>query len=138
MTRKVIAVALMRCHHRVMPAYGLAHLRTPQINDDVLEYIERIQATLDPFGGRFLVHGPQVEVVEGTWPGSVVILEFPDTEAARAWYESPAYQEILPLRTNHIEGDVILVDGVPPGYDPARTAAALRSGQPAARSEPAQ
>ncbi len=114
-----------------MTAYGLAHLRTPQINDDVLEYIERIQATLDPFGGRFLVHGPQVEVVEGSWPGSVVILEFPDADAARRWYESPAYQEILPLRTNHIEGDVILVEGVAPGYDPARTAAMLRERQPA-------
>jgi uncharacterized protein (DUF1330 family) len=120
----------------VMPAYGLAHLRTPQINDDVLEYIERIQATLDPFGGRFLVHGPQVEVVEGAWPGSVVILEFPDADAARTWYESPAYQEILPLRTRHIDGDVIIVDGVPPDYDPARTAAMLRERQQASGSAP--
>ena len=45
-----------------MPAYALAHLRTPQINDEVLEYIERIQATLDPYGGRFLVHGAEVDV----------------------------------------------------------------------------
>jgi hypothetical protein len=40
--------------------------------------------------------------------------------AARAWYESASYQEILPLRTRHIEGDAILVEGVEPGYDPAR------------------
>jgi uncharacterized protein (DUF1330 family) len=109
-----------------MSAYALAHLSTPQINDDVLTYIDRIQATLDPFGGRFLVHGPQVEVVEGQWPGTVVILEFPDADRARAWYRSPAYQEILPLRTNHIEGDAILVEGVASGYDARATAAALR------------
>jgi uncharacterized protein (DUF1330 family) len=109
-----------------MAAYALAHLRTPQINDDVLEYIERIQATLDPFGGRFLVHGAQVEVKEGSWPGTVVIVEFPDTDQARAWYDSPAYQAILPLRTNNIEGEAILVDGVAPGYDARATAAALR------------
>ena len=58
-------------------AYAIAHLRTPQFNDDVLEYLERIQATLDPFGGRFLVHGADVEVIEGPWPGTIVILEFP-------------------------------------------------------------
>jgi uncharacterized protein (DUF1330 family) len=112
-----------------MPAYALAHLRTPQLNEDVLVYIERIQATLDAFGGRFLVHGTTVEVVEGAWPGTVVIIEFPDLTAARAWYASPAYQEILPLRTRHIEGDTILAEGVPPGYIAARTAAKLRAAQ---------
>jgi uncharacterized protein (DUF1330 family) len=109
-----------------MPAYALAHLHNPQINADVLEYLERIQATLDPFGGRFLVHGPHVEVVEGDWPGTVVLLEFPSREDVWAWYRSPEYEAILPLRTNHIDGDVIIVEGVAPGYDPAHTAAALR------------
>lgn len=117
-----------------MPAYALAHLRTPQVNDDVLRYIETVQSTFEPFGGRFLVHGAEVEVKEGPWPGTVVIVEFPDVERARAWYESPAYQEILPLRTDHIEGSAIIVDGVAPGYDATATAAALRqmAGHPAA------
>jgi uncharacterized protein (DUF1330 family) len=110
-----------------MPAYAIAHLRTPTINDEVLDYIERIQDTMDPFGGRFLVHGAEVEVIEGEWPGTIVILEFPDTDAARAWYESPAYQEILPLRTDNIEGDTLIVPGVPQPYDARQTAAALRA-----------
>jgi uncharacterized protein (DUF1330 family) len=109
-----------------MTAYALAHLRTPQINDEVLEYIERIQATLDPWGGRFLVHGAEVDVKEGRWPGTVVIIEFPDLGAAQAWYHSPAYQAILALRTGNIDGSALIVDGVGPGYDPARTAAVLR------------
>jgi uncharacterized protein (DUF1330 family) len=106
--------------------YGIAHLRTPRLNAEVFEYLERIQATLDPFSGRFIVHGGTVEVLEGSWPGTVVVIEFPGVDAARTWYESAAYQEILPLRTNHIDGDVILVEGVEPGYDSARTAADLR------------
>ena len=109
-----------------MRAFALAHLRTPQINDDVLEYLDRIQATLDPFGGRFLVHGPAVEVREGSWPGSVVIIEFPGLAEARGWYESPASQAILPLRTAHIDGDAIIFEGVAPDYDVTHTAAVLR------------
>ena len=109
-----------------MPAYAMAHLRTPTINEQVLEYIERIQGTLDPYQGRFLVHGAQVEVVEGPWPGTVVVIEFPDVESARAWYRSPAYQAILPLRTDNIDGSAIIVPGVAPDYDATRTAAALR------------
>lgn len=110
-----------------MTAYALAHLYDPTVDDEVLDYIDRIQGTLDPHGGRFLVHGKTVEVREGEWPGTVVIVEFPDLEAARAWYESPAYQEILPLRTDNIRGAAILVDGVAPGYDARETAAALRA-----------
>jgi uncharacterized protein (DUF1330 family) len=109
-----------------MPAYAIAHLYDPQINDAVLTYIERIQSTLDPFGGRFLVHGATVDVREGEWPGTIVIIGFPDLAAARGWYESPAYREILHLRTDHIDGAAILVDGVAPDYDPVHTAAALR------------
>ena len=64
---------------------------------------------------------------EGEWPGTVVIVEFPTVDHAKAWYRSPAYQEILPLRTNNIDGATIIVDGVPPDYDAAATAAALRA-----------
>lgn len=109
-----------------MAAYALAHLHNPSLHPEVLDYIERIQATLDPFGGRFVVHGAEVEVREGEWPGTVVIIEFPDVQAARDWYVSPAYQEILPLRTDHIDGAAIIVDGVAPGYDASATAARLR------------
>jgi uncharacterized protein (DUF1330 family) len=110
-----------------MPTYGLAHLRTPQLNADVFEYLRRVQATLDPCGGRFIVHGGTVEVREGTWPGTVVIVEFPSAAAAREWYDSPEYQKILPLRTKHIEGDLIIVDGVEPGHDSGRMADKLEA-----------
>jgi uncharacterized protein (DUF1330 family) len=103
-----------------MTAYALAHLHTPTVNEDILVYLERIQATMDPYGGEFLAHGPRVEVREGDWPGTVVLLGFPSLAAARGWYDSPAYQEILPLRTAHITGSAIIFDGVPPGYEAAR------------------
>ena len=74
-------------------AYAVAHLRNPTLNDDVVEYLERIQATMDPFGGRFAVHVPNLEVREGEWPGTLVILTFPSIEDARGWYDSAAYQE---------------------------------------------
>jgi uncharacterized protein (DUF1330 family) len=112
-----------------MPAYALGNLRPPaRLHEEVLEYMERIQATLDPFGGRFLVHGsPERQVREGAWPQALVVVAFPSLADARAWYDSPAYQELLPLRTRHMDGDVLLVDGVSADYDPATTAAALRA-----------
>ncbi|MGW7103109.1 DUF1330 domain-containing protein [Streptomyces sp. NPDC054838] len=111
-----------------MTAYAIGHIRPETMNEEILRYIEEIQATMDPFDGRFLVHGAQVEVMEGTFPGTLVVIGFPDIERARAWYASPAYQALIPLRTRHIPGEIILVDGVPPGYDARKTAAGLREG----------
>ena len=110
-----------------MPAYALAHLYNPSPHPEVIEYLERIQDTLDPFEGRFLVHGPRVTVAEGEWPGTLVIIEFPDAELATAWYTSPAYQDILPLRTLNIDGAAILAEGVPSDYHPSSRAAEVRA-----------
>src|SRR5262245_31361298 len=109
-----------------MAAYALAHLYNPSPHPEVIEYLERIQDTLDPFGGRFLVHGPNIVVAEGDWPGTLVIIEFPDVEQATAWYTSPAYQEILPLRTRNIAGAAILAEGVADDYHPSSKAAEMR------------
>ncbi|OXM72724.1 MULTISPECIES: DUF1330 domain-containing protein [Amycolatopsis] len=109
-----------------MTAYALAHLLPAEPHPDVAEYLERIQATLDPFGGRFLVHGAPVEVREGEWPGHLVMLGFPTVEDARAWYDSPAYQEIVPLRADHLPGTVLIVDGVEPNHDSSAMGRALR------------
>ncbi|MFG2677332.1 DUF1330 domain-containing protein [Streptomyces sp. NPDC048445] len=112
-----------------MTAYAIAHLQPDSLpNEEVIDYIDGIQSTMDPYGGRFLVHVTPVEILEGDWPGAVVVLEFPAIEAARTWYASPDYQELAPLRTRNIPGDLVLVDGVAPDYDPRATAAALRAG----------
>ncbi|WP_329118030.1 DUF1330 domain-containing protein [Streptomyces sp. NBC_01465] len=114
-----------------MTAYAIGNLRPTEalVHEDVIVYIERIQSTLDPFGGRFLLHFATPEVREGQWPTAPVIIGFPGIEEARAWYDSPAYQELIPLRTKHIDGDIILVEGVAPDYDPRKTAARIREAQ---------
>jgi uncharacterized protein (DUF1330 family) len=114
-----------------VPAYAIAHLQEAAPHPEIAEYIERITATFEPYGGRFLVHGAQHEVKEGRWPGHVVVISFPSIDEARAWWDSPAYREIAPLRSRHIDGDIILVPGVPGGYDAAGTARAMREGMPA-------
>jgi uncharacterized protein (DUF1330 family) len=87
-----------------MTAYAVAHLRSVDQNAEIVEYLRRIDATLDPYGGRFVVHGVLPHVLEGAWPGFPVVIGFPDLDAARAWYDSPAYQEILPLIVRQLFG----------------------------------
>jgi uncharacterized protein (DUF1330 family) len=53
-----------------------------------------------------------VEVLEGPPVDGVVIVEFPDKEAALAWYNSPAYREALPHRLKAADYRVFLVNGL--------------------------
>jgi uncharacterized protein (DUF1330 family) len=99
-----------------MTAYGVAILRDVEMGAEIVQYLERIDATLAPFGGRFAVHGAEPVELEGTWDGTLIVIAFPDAERARGWYDSPAYREILPLRTRNSRGTVILVDGVGPEH----------------------
>ncbi|WP_210489326.1 DUF1330 domain-containing protein [Microvirga antarctica] len=95
-----------------MPTFAIARLRNVEIGPAIVEYLRRIDSTLVPFGGRFVLHGDPVEVLEGDWSGDLVAIQFPSRQEARAWYASPAYRAILSLRTDHSTSDVILIDGV--------------------------
>jgi uncharacterized protein (DUF1330 family) len=99
-----------------MSTFAVAHLREVRMGPPIVEYLEKIDATLEPFEGRFVVHGDKGEVIEGDWPGYLIVIEFPDRDRARGWYNSKSYHDILRLRLENSEGSVIFVDGVEPGH----------------------
>jgi uncharacterized protein (DUF1330 family) len=98
------------------PAYAVAYLREVRFGEEIIDYLQRIDETLAPFGGRFLVHGGAITPAEGTWDGDLVVISFPDRDAATQWYESAAYQAILSLRTENSSSIAAIVEGVTPGY----------------------
>jgi uncharacterized protein (DUF1330 family) len=109
------------------PVYAIAYLRDVRFGEEIIEYLQRIDATLAPYGGRFLVHGGAITPAEGTWDGDLVIIGFPDRASAVEWYDSPAYQEILPLRTENSRSIAALVEGVPAQYQATDKLAELLS-----------
>ncbi|MFI7550907.1 DUF1330 domain-containing protein [Verrucosispora sp. WMMD703] len=100
-----------------MSTYLINHLRIPGgvPNEAGLRYLEQVEATVKPYGGKWLANG-EASTVEGAWPGLVVLMEFPDRAAAERWYASPEYQEILPLRVNNSISDIVLIDSLPADY----------------------
>ena len=76
-------------------------------------YREAAAPAVAAAGGRYLARGGATEVLEGDRePHRMVILEFPDMDAARSWYDSPAYREARRLRAGAATGSFIAVEGV--------------------------
>jgi uncharacterized protein (DUF1330 family) len=99
-----------------MSAYAVGLLKEITFGPDIVSYLERIDETMQPYGGRYLLHGEKPEVMEGSLQLDVVVIEFPNIERARSWYRSPAYQDILPLRARNSSSVIFLVDGLPAGH----------------------
>ena len=96
-----------------MKAYCIVYerrLHNPAMFD---EYRKQVMPTIEAYGGKFLVRGGKFNALECEMPFErIAVLEFPSRKAAEDWYNSPAYQKILPLRTNAIDAQFIVVDGV--------------------------
>jgi uncharacterized protein (DUF1330 family) len=64
-------------------------------------------------GGRFVVRGGELAVLEGDWnPSRLVVLEFESLDAAKRWYESHTYQEAKALRAGAAQLNMVAVAGV--------------------------
>ncbi|HKW80133.1 MAG TPA: DUF1330 domain-containing protein [Casimicrobiaceae bacterium] len=76
------------------------------------QYRQSVPATLGPFGGKVVMRGRVTDTLSGTHRHSdAVVLEFPSVDAARGWHASAAYQELIPLRREAAEADLVIVAG---------------------------
>ncbi len=77
-----------------------------------MPYVEAIPAFIEKRGGRYIVRGVEPAVMEGDWsPPRVVILEFPSSDAARAFLADPDAQDLFALRHRTTDSKLILVEG---------------------------
>jgi uncharacterized protein (DUF1330 family) len=96
-----------------MAAYFIVDL-TIEDMPGLQRYIEEVPATIQKYGGRYLVRGAAWEPVEGNWePNRIVLLEFPTLETAKAWYASEEYKPLKAARLKASRANIILVEGVP-------------------------
>jgi uncharacterized protein (DUF1330 family) len=85
-------------------------------NMDVFQrdYAAHAQATVEPFGGRYLVRGGRNLGIEGDPPkGRIVISVFASFEKARAWRDSPEYKKIAAVREREAKSRMYIVEGAP-------------------------
>ena len=95
-----------------MTTYAIARI-TIQDRERYGQYEAGFMEIFERYEGRVLSVDEAPDLLEGSWDVTrTVLLEFPSTEAAKAWYESEEYQSIAQHRFDSSQGDVVLVQGL--------------------------
>ena len=96
-----------------MPAYAVFDVLQVTDAAKMGQYRQGVLATIQKYGGRVLVAGGAVDVVEGTAkPTFPVLLEFPSVEAGKRWYDSEEYKPLKALRLAASRANGFFVQGV--------------------------
>ena len=95
-----------------MPAYMIVQINVTD-PEKFARYREAVPRVIEASGGRYLVRGGAVELLEGSYDGRrVVLFEFPSMEAIRSFWHSREYAAVKALRDNAADIDVWAVPGV--------------------------
>jgi uncharacterized protein (DUF1330 family) len=95
-----------------MPAYVIVEI---DILDPVgyEEYKKLAGATVEKYGGKYVVRGGRTEVLEGDWkPKRIVVLQFDSLQHAKDWLNSEEYREPRKMRHRTARTNMILVEGL--------------------------
>lgn len=99
------------------PAYVISEADAITDLNAIKEYGAKVGETLAPFNGHyhFVVRGAKAETLDGDAPPTgIVVIAFDSSEQAHAWYNSPAYAAIRPIRLAAVKGRMFIVEGVAP------------------------
>jgi uncharacterized protein (DUF1330 family) len=95
-----------------MAAYYLVDVLEITDQAKIAKYREGVLATVELYGGRYVILGGKCEVVEGDWcPTFPVMIEFSSVEQAKRWYSSPEYQPLLKMRLESTRGNALFIEG---------------------------
>ena len=77
------------------------------------EYKKLAGATVEKYGGKYIVRGGAAETLEGDWqPKRIVILQFENVERAKEWLNCPEYHEPRKMRHRTAKTRMIAVEGL--------------------------
>jgi uncharacterized protein (DUF1330 family) len=105
--------AVLHAQTAAAPAYLIAHVQVTDA-DGWKQYITALPGTMAPYHVKTLARTPAVAMDSSTPPGgSTVILAFNSMDDLKAWWNSPAYQAIIPLREKSAKSVVYALPGLP-------------------------
>ena len=99
-----------------MAAYLVVDIQRITDEQRYEQYKTKVSPDLLAAGGQYLARGGAIDVLEGDWhPSRLVIVRFESSASARRWWESQAYEPLKQMRQASTTTRMVLVEGVAEG-----------------------
>ena len=94
-----------------MSAYLIVDVAGIHDEQAYARYRKEVSPGLRAAGGEYLARGGSIEVLEGDWrPSRIVLVRFSSMSAARSWWASSDYDALKRMRQESTRTNMILVD----------------------------
>jgi uncharacterized protein (DUF1330 family) len=94
------------------PAYYVAEFQVTD-PEGIKPYSAQVESTFKPYSGRYIVRGGVMDVKEGFGAqGRLIVIQFDSLSQANAWYHSPEYQALIPIRHRSGNTRTYIVEGL--------------------------
>lgn len=96
-----------------MSVYFTVEIKEVFDKEKYTQYVQKVPPIVEKFGGRYLARGGKTITIAGDWnPMRFIIIEFENIEKFNAWWNSPEYRAVAPLREQSAITNAIVADGV--------------------------
>ena len=95
---------------KMLPGYVVAEV---DVTDPATfaKYGEKTPATVEQYGGHYIIRGGKNTSIEGDAPKRFVVIQFDSVEKAKAWEDSPEYSALKPIRHSSAKSRVFIIEG---------------------------
>lgn len=95
-----------------MAAYFIVDQLEVTDAETMKKYAAGVADTVAKYNGKIVVRGGDFEVKEGDWqPKRIIVLEFPDMDTLRGWYDGPEYADLKSMRLASSRSNAVMVEG---------------------------
>lgn len=96
-----------------MSAYCLFDNLSVNDHQKLEEYKKNVFPIVEKYHGKYVVLGGKTEVIEGNWePTQLVMIEFPNMQFAKKWYDSADYKDLKALRLSATTSNAAIIEGL--------------------------
>jgi len=96
-----------------MSVYFTVEIKEIFDKEKYMQYVSKVPPIVEKFGGKYLARGGNTITIAGDWnPLRFIIIEFENIEKFNAWWNSPEYRAVAPLREQSAKTNAIVADGV--------------------------
>jgi len=95
-----------------MSVYFTVEIKEVFDKEKYMQYVSKVPPIVEKFGGRYVVRGGKTITIAGDWnPMRFIIIEFENIEKFNAWWNSPEYRAVAPLREQSAKTNAIVAEG---------------------------